>query len=342
MLLSRKDEKIYPAFINGCVTATFFHTLQYRNLLADILHCEYRYLIAKKDGEIVGALPLFLKRSNHGNILNSLPFFGSNGGFLATLPKVKNELLEAFLDLAQEEDCILSTIISSYLDRDRAFYDYFVPYQYKDTRTTQLTEFKKTTSPINEILYHIIEKRNRATIRKPIKNGITVETSDNFDELYKMQKEDIMKKNGIIKPYSFYQNIPKHFDNNEYKLIYAKKVDETIAGLLLFYFKDMVEYFSPAFYLAHKSEQGLSLLIYEAMKDAIERRFLYWNWGGIRKNKEKDSLYFFKRGWGGKDFGYYYYHTIQHDVSPIGELSKEEIQQEYPYFYVLPYSEIKK
>ena len=51
--------------------------------------------------------------------------------------------------------------------------------------------------------------------------------------------------------------------------------------MLLFYFKDTVEYFVPAIDIEWRKEQPLSALIHIAMYDAIkEKKIVKWNWGG--------------------------------------------------------------
>ena len=353
MLLTEDNEQEYTDFLNECESATFTHSLPFRNLLADALSIEQYYVVAKERGEIVGAIPLFLRRSKLGNILNSLPFFGAHGGFLVAdklgdrdKQITKRELFDMVIKVAGMKECVLTTIITPLFDTDITFYEQHIQYKYKDSRTAQITAFPEHVplSAESEIMYHIVEKRNRASIRKPIKNGVTVVHSMDFNELYMMHEENISKKEGVMKPQAFFHAIPKYMDESEYSLTYAMgRDDKVIAGLLLFYFKGMVEYYCPALYLDCKNEAGLSLLIFNGMMDAMRKGYRYWNWGGIRQSPEKESLYIFKRGWGAKDFGIYYRYTIQQgDITHLLELSKEEILHEYPYFYVMPFGKGKR
>ena len=90
---------------------------KYRRLLRKHLNADDYYLVALNEkNKIVGALPTFIKRNNnYGNIINSLPFYGSNGGIIEYCGdiNVRCALLEAFNNLAQKEGCVASTIITS-------------------------------------------------------------------------------------------------------------------------------------------------------------------------------------------------------------------------------------
>jgi hypothetical protein len=343
-----EEEESYINLVYNCNEAMFYHSILYRNLFRDFLESEPCYIIAKENDRVIGAIPGFLRvNKKYGNIINSLPFFGSNGGVLVDSRlnydekiEIKKRLIEEFTNFALERDCVLSTIITSPFDKNPSFYENNVQYKFKDARIGQITEFKSTTGDIEqEIMYGIIEKRNRAAIRRPIKNNITIEFSNDFNPLYEMHNENISGKGGIVKPRSFFQKILNTFKEGEFDIMYAKKGSEIIAGLLLFYFKDTVEYFTPATFIKYRKEQGISLLIFKGMKKAIKNGYRYWNFGGTWKTQE--GVYKFKRGWGAKDYPYYYYISQYDTIDDIMKLSPEELIKEYKWFYILPFNELK-
>jgi lipid II:glycine glycyltransferase (peptidoglycan interpeptide bridge formation enzyme) len=104
-----------------------------------------------------------------------------------------------------------------------------------------------------------------------------------------------------------------------------------IAALLLLYFNRTVEYYTPVVRMGYRTLQPLSLLIFTAMKDALRRGFIYWNWGGTWLTQ--DGVYRFKSRWNTRDYPYYYYTTIYRNS--ILKLTKQKLLEEYPYFYVL-------
>ncbi|MBK6941166.1 MAG: FemAB family PEP-CTERM system-associated protein [Planctomycetes bacterium] len=81
--LSRADEAGWDAFVSAHAHGTFFHRLAYRDVVRDRMGHEPLYLVAKDDGAIVGALPLFLVGSPLlGRALVSVPY-GVYGGAVA-------------------------------------------------------------------------------------------------------------------------------------------------------------------------------------------------------------------------------------------------------------------
>ena len=88
------------------------------------------------------------------------------------------------------------------------------------------------------------------------------------------------KINGKAKALSAFKAIHKIFNYDEdYRIYQARKEGVIVACLLLFYYKDTVEYFTPTVREEYKSQQPLSALILHAMYDAvIEKNLHRWNW----------------------------------------------------------------
>jgi hypothetical protein len=74
--------RVRPRHAHG----TFFHRLAYRDVVRDRMRHEPVYLVAKDDGVVVGALPLFLVGSPLlGRALVSVPY-GVYGGASRAMP----------------------------------------------------------------------------------------------------------------------------------------------------------------------------------------------------------------------------------------------------------------
>ena len=112
---------------------------------------------------------------------------------------------------------------------------------------------------------------------------------------------------------------------------------EPVAALLLFYFNQTVEYFTPAIVKAHRSTQALPLTIFVAMKDAIRAGYRNWNWGGTWLSQ--DGVYDFKKRWGTNEYPYFYYTRLFR--SDIMRRSKTELLEHYPGFFVLPFAALE-
>jgi hypothetical protein len=85
-----------------------YHYPLYRDMLVGIGVGTPVYLGAFDGDRMVGALPGFLKQSEHGACYCSLPYFGPNAGVIAgdgdpAAPDIHRELLMSALDLLRKE-----------------------------------------------------------------------------------------------------------------------------------------------------------------------------------------------------------------------------------------------
>jgi len=343
--MSSLDIEEYDTVIRMSNHGMRWHTLKWRKVLQRFTETMPIYLVAKLNGNIVGVLPSFLKKNaKYGNVINSLPFFGTHGGpvvksTIENQLQIKRRLLLAFKDLAKENDCISSTLITTPFENSSNFIQETLKPAFIDSRITQITTFPKTDN-IEKTIMYTVEKRCRNAIRKAQKSGIEVGFVEDIGYakiLFEMHKEGMEKKAGIVKPWRFFEILFEEFpmgQSSNVKILFAWKNNEIIAGLLLTYYKNIVDYFTPAFKAEYSSLQPNTLLIFEAMKDALKNGYNIWNFGG---GDRFSGVYKFKQSWGAKDYPYQYFINIYKDIGELQKLSIEEILSEYRWFYVFPF-----
>jgi len=348
-LLKPDEEDEYERVLMSDEHTLLYASIKYRNLLRRIVGGKDFYLVAKDKGEIIGVLPTFLKYNpQYGNVINSLPFYGSNGGVIckASLSEndaktVKRKLLQALRNLAHQEKAVISTIITSPFETHIDVYEKFT-HHYRDVRIGQITILPQEKKDVDSALMATFHVKRRWHIRKAMKSKIICRHSSDIEDLRflaNVHKQNIESIGGLAKSWDFFRTIPEVFEyDKDYRVYIAELNYKPISALLVFYYNRTVEYFCPATIPEYRSLQPNSLLIFTAMKDAIMRGFKYWNWGGTWLTQK--SLYDFKKRWGTHDFMYYYYVTIYDDISEIKRLGKNGILREYPYFYVLPFAQL--
>jgi hypothetical protein len=345
-LLDDKEEAIYDELIGSIEHSLLYVTLKYRDFLRRVLpQSRDRYLVAYQAGRMVGTLPAFIKsNATHGNVLNSLPFYGSNGGVqvspeVGDPEAVKVRLLDAFGDLAAQEGVVASTLISSPLSEDDEIYERHTRYAHKDHRIGQLTLLPQgvDASEVEDSLMARFHKKTRNSIRKAKKSGINIEHSDSrgaLNRLADLHRQNIEAMGGIHKPLSVFEDIRQSFSyDRDYRVYIAKKDQAIIGALLVFFHNRTAEYFTPAVDAVFRSDQPGSLLAFEGMLEAVRRGFAYWNWGGTWTTQE--GVYRFKSRFGAQDMRYTYY--IRELDPSLRQLSRDDILAAYPYFYVLPF-----
>ena len=323
---------VYKKFLQDHPYAMFYHSIKYKNFLEKILECKAEYLLlCDNKNNIYGILPLMIKNGIYGKVINSLPFYGSHGSVLTTKVAYEKFLLDKYNKLLQKKDILSSTVITNPLDEK--FHKF--KHNFKDERIGQWTNIKKINK---EILLNKIDSSARRNIRKAIKNDIQVEINNNStDFLKELHKDNMSVLGGLPKDDNFFELVLEQFEPGiDFNIYIASKKQKPIAALLLFYFKNIVEYFMPVINQDFKSDQPLPLIIYRAMLDASQNNLDWWNWGGTWLNQE--GLYKFKKKWDTIDKPYFYYTNCE--KGKFKSLKKEDLLQNYKNFYIIPFGQV--
>lgn len=339
-IVNELDYEAYENFVKKSKDSTFYHSIRHLNFLKQILQLSTKFVVAKNENEIIGVMPFFSKRSSGGEVVNSLPFFGSYGGLVSTNIEAEKSILESMNSYNKENDILSSVIIvSPFVKRDELYQKRY-EHNLKENRLIQcLTISEKSES----VLWESLEQRVRRAIRKSMKYEVKsrkLEPNEkDMSSFYDMHKKDMESKNGKPKPPEFFKSLKENFVYGEdYEIFAASTNNVDVAYLLVFYYGQFTEYYMPAYNAELKNLQATSLLIWESIKESIKRKSFYYNFGGTWKNQQE--LYLYKRGWSAMDFPYVYY--IYGNISRARNLGLQEIKNQYPYFYVFPYEEIQK
>jgi hypothetical protein len=343
-LKDEHDQKDYRNFLYSQTNSLFYHGLHYHQLLQAHLDCEAYYILAYDERKILGALPFLMKQNNQfGAVINSLPFYGSNGGFiidsaleLEKINQIRQNIIQSLESFSLEHNVIASTIISNPLQpEDQLWMDNNYATTHTDKRIGQITLLPADGPELEQRLMSIFEDPRPRNIRRAIKAGTEIsECHDkaSLDFLFQVHKENIEGIGGKAKQKSFFDLIPANFSKDEYSVFIATINGKRIAALLVFYFNSTVEYFTPATLHDYRNDQPSALLIFEAMKIAIHRGFKHWNWGGTWYTQH--GVYDFKKKWGAQDHQYHYYTRVREDY--LNRKDNNDLFQAFPYFYILP------
>lgn len=349
-ILTSADEQAYEGMLLGRENSLLYVSLKYRSILQQYIDAEDFYLIAKRGSDVVGALPLFLKRNGtHGNVLNSLPFYGSNGGVIIS-PNVKDPgpvfkaLSEGLHDLARETDVVAVTIITSPFEPFPKFYEEHLKPAFRDSRIGQVFPLPYSSGIPEDVVMGMIHSKTRNMVRKARKSKIAYAHSPDIEALRFLadtHQGNMRTIGAIAKGWEFFRKIADVFQyDRDYRVYVATRDDDPVSALLLFYYNKTVEYFTPATLQEYRSLQPNSLLIFEAMIDATRQGYHYWNFGGTLHSQR--GVYQFKKRWGTRDMPYYYYILVYRDIGHILNMKPREVLAEYPFFYVVPFSALRR
>lgn len=339
-ILGAGEDEQYDSLLTSDPHTLMYASSAYRDVLDHFLVARPRYLIARKGGEMQAALPCFLSApGTYGAVLNSLPFYGSNGGVVpaSAPPEARAALLNAFFELAHEQQCAAATIIVSPFDESVSAYEERIQPDFVDMRIGQLTPLPQNRTDREDLLLRSFHGKTRNLVRKGGKNDFQVRrqaTVETFEFLEATHMQSMRALGRQAKPSAFFRAVRKRLtEGKEFGVYTAFHQDEPVAALLLLYFNRTVEYFLPVVKKEFRAAQPLSLLIFRAMVDAAGRGYAWWNWGGTWPNQ--DSLYHFKNRWGTQDKNYYYYVKLWRPE--LRTLSKDDLLSMYPYFFTIPF-----
>ena len=343
----------YGDFLLSSNSTLLSSTLKYRDLMKWVTDSIPYYITLRKKDKIIGALPTFIKKNTkYGNVLNSLPWYGGNPGI--TIPDsitdkeertvIIDTILDKFHGLAKKENCISSNIVTRPFDMDTDVYDNRTDYMVKDDRVGMFTPLPTYSDNIADDLMKMIHSKTRNLIRKAQKSGMVFYHGNSpgiIQFLANVHKQNMDAVGAPPKELALFNKINEIFEYDKDFRIYIAELDGIkIGALLIMYYNKTVEYFTPAICVEYRNKQPLNLLIYNAMMDMSKKGFEYWNWGGTTI-PGMESVYHFKKRWGTMECKYNYYITFYNDMTKIQELTSKSILDKYPFFYVLPFSELK-
>jgi GNAT acetyltransferase-like protein len=333
--LSAEAEPAYRDFVARMPGALVYHSLAYRDLLVDHLGCRQEYLVATDGGDIRGVLPLLWAGGEGARVYNSLPFYGSHGSVLSQTDAAASALVAAYDERATASGTLAATMVAN------PFADGQPPepaHNLTDERISQVTDLPPPPGE-DDALMALIDASARRNLRKARRTGIVAATdAEQMATVAAIHRSNIEALGGLAKDASFFAAVPRHFEAGADYDVYVALLDETVvAGLLLFYFNETVEYFTPAVDHEHRSEQPLAVVLAEAMAAAARRGCRRWNWGGTWTSQ--DGVHRFKRKWGARESRYRYFVQVNDDA--LLDASPEELRARFGHFYVVPFSALR-
>ncbi len=270
-------------FVFNCPEATFFHRAEWQGILREVFRHPTYFLYAERDGEILGVLPLaHVKSLLFGNALTALPF-AVYGGVAASHP-------EAAQALEEEAQKLAVRLGVDHLEfRNRA------P-RHDDWPTQPLyVTFRKEILPEVEANMLAIPRKQRAMVRKGIKNGLISTVDGNSDRFFKVFADNVHRHGTPAMPKRYFETLLKVFGKDCEILTITTADGQLLSSVLSFYFRDEV---LP--YYAGDDERARNLAAndfkyWELMRRSCERGLKVFDYG---RSKIDTGPYAFKKNWG--------------------------------------------
>lgn len=277
------DRERWESFVERCPDATFFHRIGWETVLEDVFRHRTHYLLAEREGSVVGVLPLAeVKTALFGHALCSLPF-AVYGGVAATDA-------EAVAALHREAESIAQALGVQHLElrnRDSREPDW--------PRQELYVTFRKEILPEVEANLLAIPRKQRAMVRKGIRNGLVSEIDSTVDRFFRLYADNVRRHGTPALPRHYFETLQRVFGADCEVLIVRDAGGEPVSGVLTFYFRDEVLPYYAGDLVRARELAANDFKYWELMRRACERGYKVFDYG---RSKRGSGAFDFKKNWG--------------------------------------------
>lgn len=273
----------WDAFVLAQPQATFFHRAGWQTVIRDVFRHDTYFLYAESGGEIQGVLPLAHVNSRlFGNALTGLPF-AVYGGTASATPEAAAALEAEAQRLAIE----LGTDHLELRHIERRHTDWPVQELY--------VTFRKAILPKEEDNMLAIPRKQRAMVRKGIKNGLTSHIDPTVDRFFALYADNVHRHGTPAMPKRYFATLLKTFGADAEVLTVCSAEGRPLSSVLSFYFRDEVLPYYAGDDEAARDLAANDFKYWELMRLACARGVKVFDYG---RSKEGTGPYAFKKNWG--------------------------------------------
>ncbi|MEY3272017.1 MAG: hypothetical protein RLZZ341_918 [Pseudomonadota bacterium] len=292
----------WDAFVRACPEATFCHLSGWGRALEGVFGHETHFLQATQAGRVTGVLPLaFVKSRLFGNSLTSLPFC-VYGGVAADDAASAQALEDAAEALARRLDVPhLELRHTARRHPDWPEQDLYVT-------------FRKAITADDEANMNAIPRKQRAMVRKGIKNGLASAVDDTVDRFFALYAGNVHRHGTPALPRRWFQALQREFGRDCEVLTVTSPEGRPLSSVVTFYFRDEV---LPYYAGDDEAARGLAandFKYWELMRRAAARGCTLFDYG---RSKRGTGPFDFKRNWGFEPQPLHYeYRLYKRDTVP--------------------------
>ncbi|WP_211364138.1 FemAB family XrtA/PEP-CTERM system-associated protein [Propionivibrio limicola] len=296
------DRGRWEAFVLDCPEATFFHKAGWQTIIEDVFRHPTYFLYAERSGKVEGVLPLaHVKSALFGNALVSLPF-AVYGGVAANSQ-------EAADGLENEAQAIARQLGVDHLELRN------VASRHPDWPTQNLyVSFRKVLEPDIEANMLAIPRKQRAMVRKGIKNGLRSEIDTSAGRFFALYADNVHRHGTPALPRRYFERLQAVFGNDCEVLTVVDDDGRPLSSVLSFYFRDQVLPYYAGDDAAARELAANDFKYWELMRRACLRGIRVFDYG---RSKQGTGSYAFKKNWGFEPQPLYYeYRLYRRDSIP--------------------------
>ena len=269
--------------VMACAEATFFHRAQWQHIVQDVFQHDTYFLYAEVDGRIEGVLPLgHVKSWLFGNSLVGLPFAVYGGVAAVSAPAAQA--------LEREAQHIAMRLGVSHLEWRN------VNSRHADWPSQDLyVTFRKEILPHQETNFLAIPRKQRAMVRRGIKNGLRSEIDSRADRFFTLYADNVRRHGTPALPKRYFENLLAAFGTECEILTVTAPDGRALSSVLSFYFRDEVLPYYAGDDVSARDLAANDFKYWELLRRACARGIKVFDYG---RSKQDTGSYAFKKNWG--------------------------------------------
>ena len=273
----------WDAYVMAHPEGTFFHRAAWQGILERVWKHRTHYLCVEQGGQVRGVLPLgHVKSRLFGNALTSLPF-AVYGGVLADAPEVAQALEQAAEALGRE-------LGAQHLELRH------VRQHHADWPTQDLyVTFRKEILPKEEDNMLAIPRKQRAMVRKGIKNGLSSHIDPDVNRFFALYADNVHRHGTPAMPKRYFEALFEVFGDDCEVMTVCDAQGQPVSSVMSFYFRDEVLPYYAGDAVAARDLAANDFKYWELMRRACVRGLKVFDYG---RSKQGTGSYSFKKNWG--------------------------------------------
>jgi len=228
-----KDKREWEDFLHVCPTGTFYHSLQWKEVVEKSFHDSPLYLTVRDANGILGICPGFILSSIHTKIYCSMPYSDFGGPVI-----VRHRIEEASLSLQLflQRFCLdigVAYLNISFMD-DRIRRSFGTQSGYVDT-STGTVEIDLDATPSHFIWNSVFSKNRRWRMKRFEKEGYHAQqarTKSDLRDFYRLYYDNMKHIGARPRPYDFLENMWNLLHPLNLRIWLVAR-DEAIGGILV-------------------------------------------------------------------------------------------------------------
>jgi FemAB-related protein (PEP-CTERM system-associated) len=280
--MEASDASRWDEFVLACPEATFFHRAGWQRVIEKVFGHPTWFLLAESEGLIEGVLPLARIRSRlFGDALVSLPFCVYGGIAAAT------EAAREALDRAAQK--LADRLGVGHLEY-RSVRSHHEDWAGKPLYVT----FRKEILPEVEANMLAIPRKQRAMVRKGIKNGLIAELDDDVERFFEVYADNVHRHGTPALPKRYFETLRRVF-GDDCEIMLVTKDGHPVSGVLSFYFRGEALPYYAGDTVEARDLAANDFKYWELMRRACERGLKVFDYG---RSKIGTGSFDFNKNWG--------------------------------------------